>query len=119
MTLQSEQMDEPHVISRSNFRHLYWSIRQQLVHHSVTGCNMNPGDLLGSGTISGDNEGSYGSMLELAWMGTKPLEMPTGETRASIQDGDTLGMNAVCERDDVPFKVGFGECNGRILPHTA
>jgi fumarylacetoacetase len=119
VTLQSEQMDEPHVISRSNFRHLYWSIRQQLVHHSVTGCNMNPGDLLGSGTISGDNEGSYGSMLELAWMGTKPLEMPTGEMRASIQDGDTLGMNAVCERDDVPFKVGFGECNGRILPHTA
>ena len=78
---------------------------------------MNPGDLLGSGTISGDNEGSYGSMLELAWMGTKPLELPTGETRASIQDGDVVGMNAVCERVDVPFKVGFGQCNGRIKPH--
>ncbi len=117
VTLQSEQMQAPHVISRSNFRHLYWSIRQQLVHHSVTGCNMNPGDLLGSGTISGDHEGSYGSMLELAWMGTKPLELPTGEKRASIQDGDILGMDAVCTREDLPFKVGFGECDGRIIPH--
>ena len=117
VTLQSEQMQEPHVISRSNFRHLYWSIRQQLVHHSVTGCNMNPGDLLGSGTISGDHEGSYGSMLELAWMGTKPLELPTGEQRASIQDGDILGMDAVCTREDLPFKVGFGKCDGRIIPH--
>ena len=105
-----------HTISRSNFRHLYWSIRQQLVHHAVTGCDMRPGDLLGSGTISGASEGSYGSMLELAWMGTKPIALPDGEQRTSIQDGDTVGMTAVCERDDLPWKVGFGDCNGRVVP---
>jgi len=116
VTLQSEAMDEAHTISRSNFRHLYWSIRQQLVHHAVTGCDMRPGDLLGSGTISGGSEGSYGSMLELAWMGTKPIALPDGEQRTSIQDGDTVGMTAVCERDDLPWKVGFGDCNGRVVP---
>jgi len=105
---------EPHTVSRSNLKYMYWSMHQQLVHHSVTGCNMQPGDLLGSGTISGPTPDSYGSMLELCWKGTKPLTMPDGTQRKFINDGDTVVMRGVCQGDG--FKIGFGPCDGELMP---
>lgn len=112
--LQSEKMSSPHVICRSNFRHLYWSMVQQLAHHACNGCNMKPGDLLASGTISGPTPDSYGSMLELTWRGEKPLDLPGGEQRRFIADGDRITMRGWCQADG--YRVGFGECTGRILP---
>lgn len=125
VAVKAEGMDNGHVITRSNFSHLYWNVRQQLVHHSVTGCNMQPGDLLGSGTISGayggdgapppkENELAYGSMLELNWKGTKSVALPDGTTRKFIQDGDTIEMRGICKGDG--YAVGFGPCDGKILP---
>jgi fumarylacetoacetase len=111
--LQSPAMDRAEVICRSNAKHVYWSIAQQLAHHTVNGCNVRAGDLLASGTISGPTPDSYGSMLELAWRGTKPLPLPGGETRSFIQDGDRLTMTGWCEGDG--YRVGFGEVTGRIL----
>lgn len=101
-------------ISRSNHKYLYWNMAQQLTHHTINGCNIAVGDLMASGTISGPTEDSYGSMLELAWKGTKPLTMPDGTTRTFIQDFDTVIMKAYCEKDGV--RVGFGEVLGQILP---
>jgi fumarylacetoacetase len=112
--LQSEAMAERATLSRSNFRRLYWSMAQQLVHHASTGCNMRPGDLLASGTISGPDPGSYGSMLELAWRGTRPIELPTGETRSFLEDGDRVTMTGWCQGDG--YLVGFGEVTGKLLP---
>ena len=112
VTLQSAQMAEPLVISRSNARHLYWSMAQQLAHHTVTGCNLRPGDLLASGTISGPTPDSLGSLLELSWRGQRPLHLPTGETRTFLEDGDTLTLSAWCEGEG--YRVGFGEVGGRI-----
>ncbi len=112
--LQSEQMAEPAVISRSNFRHLYWNMAQQLAHHTVNGCNARPGDLLASGTISGPTPDSYGSMLELTWRGTKPIELPSGESRKFLQDGDCITLTGWCQGDG--YRIGFGEVRGRILP---
>ena len=114
VTLRGEGMAAPATISNSNLRHMYWNICQQLTHHSISGCNMNPGDLLASGTISGPTPDSYGSLLELAWRGTKPLEIAPGETRSFLQDGDTLALSGYCQGDG--FRVGFGEVSGRILP---
>ena len=102
------------VISRSNFRHLYWTIAQQLAHHTVTGCNMRPGDLLASGTISGPTPDSYGSMLELAWKGTKPLTLADGSQRKFIEDRDCVTLRA--EARAGAHRIGFGECRGEILP---
>jgi fumarylacetoacetase len=104
----------PHVITRTNFQHLYWSIAQQLAHHTVNGCNMQPGDLLASGTISGPTEDSRGCMLELTWRGANPLTLPSGETRKWLEDGDELTLTGWCEGDG--YRVGFGEVTGRVLP---
>jgi len=104
----------PVLLCESNFRHLYWSMAQQLAHHTVTGCSVNPGDLMGSGTISGPAEGSYGSMLELTWRGTKPIGLPGGGERKFIADGDTIAMTGYCQGDG--HRVGFGEVTGTILP---
>lgn len=104
----------PHPISRTNFRHLYWNMAQQLTHHTASGCNLRPGDLLASGTISGPMPGSFGSLLELAWRGTKPISLPDGETRAFLQDGDSVLMRGCCQGDG--YCVGFGEVVGQILP---
>jgi fumarylacetoacetase len=104
----------PFNISNSNLKNLYWSMKQQLTHHSVTGCNMQPGDLLGSGTISGPTPDSYGSMLELCWKGTKPIELPNGEVRKFLQDGDTVTMTGYCQGDG--YRVGFGSVVGTVLP---
>ena len=114
--LQTAKMKSGHPITRSNFQNLYWSISQQLAHHTVGGCNLQPGDLLASGTISGESEASRGCMLELTWRGANPLKLPNDETRKWLEDGDTLAITGWCEGDD--YRIGFGEVSGRILPAT-
>lgn len=109
----SSTCTEPVVISKSNFRNMYWTPRQQLVHHSVTGCNMRAGDLLGSGTISGQEQGTFGSMLELSWSGKNPIQVGS-ETRTFIEDGDQILVRGVCKGEG--FQIGFGECDGLVLP---
>lgn len=105
---------EEQTVCHSNFKYMYWNMEQQLAHHTVNGCNINVGDLYGSGTISGKDENSYGSMLELAWMGTKPLKMKDGSERKFINDGDTVTMRGFAEKDGK--RVGFGEVSAKILP---
>lgn len=112
--LQSSKMDAPTVIAASNFRHLYWNIYQQLAHHTITGCNLRPGDLLASGTISGTEQSSYGSMLELTWRGSKPIDLPDGTQRKFLEDGDRITMTGWCQGDG--YRVGFGEVTGKLLP---
>lgn len=101
-------------VCRSNFRNLYWSMSQQLAHHTVNGCNIRPGDLMASGTISGSSPGSYGSLLELSWKGTKPLELDGGLSRTFLEDGDRVVMTGWAQGDG--YRVGFGEASGRVLP---
>lgn len=101
-------------VSNSNFKHMYWSMAQQLAHHTVNGCNMNVGDMCASGTISGPTPDSYGSMLEITWRGSKPVAMPDGTERKFIQDGDTVVMKAYCESNGA--RVGFGEVRTKVLP---
>ena len=103
-----------HVISRSNFKYMYWNMCQQLAHHTVNGCNMKVGDMCASGTISGKDPSSYGSMLELSWKGTKPLQMPDGTERKFLQDGDTVTLKGYGEKDGL--RIGFGECVTHVLP---
>lgn len=105
---------EAHRVCRSNFRYLYWTMAQQLAHHTVTGCNLRPGDMMASGTISGPDPESFGSMLEITWRGTKPVTMPDGTERKFIQDGDEVVMTGAAERDGV--RIGFGECAAKLLP---
>jgi fumarylacetoacetase len=112
--LQTAKMAEPVKISTTNAKHLYWNICQQIAHHTSGGCNLQTGDLLASGTISGPTPGSLGSMLELAWKGTRPLQLPSGETRTFLQDGDRVTMKAWCQGDG--YRVGFGEVTGTVLP---
>jgi fumarylacetoacetase len=112
--LQTATMDAPHVVTRSNFQNLYWSIAQQLAHHTVNGCNLQSGDLLASGTISGPTEDSRGCMLELTWRGANPLTLPNGETRKWLEDGDRLTITGWAEGNG--YRIGFGEVTGRVLP---
>ena len=105
---------EETIICKSNFQYMYWNMAQQLAHHTVNGCNINVGDMMASGTISGKSEDSYGSMLELAWMGTKPLQMKDGSERKFINDGDTVTMRGYAQKDDI--RVGFGEVSSKVLP---
>jgi fumarylacetoacetase len=112
--LQSDSMYERVRISRSNYGTLYWNMAQQMVHHASSGCNMRPGDLLASGTISGPTRDSYGSMLELAWRGTRPLELPNGQSRSFLEDGDRVTMTGWCQGEGC--RVGFGEVTGKLLP---
>lgn len=102
------------IVCNSNFKYMYWNMAQQLAHHTVNGCNVRGGDLLGSGTISGPTPDSYGSMLELAWKGTKPVAMLDGSERKFIQDGDTVTMRGFCKNDKV--RIGFGEVASKLLP---
>ncbi|MCB0569027.1 MAG: fumarylacetoacetase [Phaeodactylibacter sp.] len=102
-------------VCQSNFRYLYWSMAQQLAHHTVNGCNLQIGDLMASGTISGPTPDSFGSMLELSWRGTKPIPMPDGSERKFLLDGDTVVMRGWSENDS-GIRVGFGEAVGKILP---
>lgn len=87
---------------------------QQIAHHTVTGCNIRSGDLMASGTISGETEDSFGSMLELSWRGTKPLQLNGNLTRKFIEDGDEIIIRGYCERNGL--RIGFGECRGKVLP---
>jgi len=117
VTLQSAKMTTPQVICRSNFRHLYWSLAQQVAHHTINGCNLMPGDLLASGTISGPTAESRGCMLELTWRGTQPLALSSGETRRFLEDGDRVTMTAWCQGDG--YRVGFGSVTGMVKPAIA
>ena len=111
--LQTGKMSAPHAITRTNFQNLYWSISQQLAHHTVNGCNLQPGDLLASGTISGPTEESRGCMLELTWRGANPIKFPGGDERKWLEDGDRVSITGWCEGDG--YRVGFGEVVGRII----
>jgi fumarylacetoacetase len=102
------------LLSRSNLRHLYWNFSQMLAHHTVNGCNVEVGDICASGTISGPDESAYGSMLELAWKGTKPIRMPDGTSRKFIEDYDAVVIRGYGEKEGL--RVGFGECRTQILP---
>jgi fumarylacetoacetase len=113
-SLRTSSLEVPHVVTRTNFHNLYWSISQQLAHHTVNGCNLQPGDLLASGTISGPTEESRGCMLELTWRGANPLALPNGESRKWLEDGDQLTITGWAQADG--YRVGFGEVTGRILP---
>ena len=115
--LQTSAMKAPQIITRTNFQNLYWSVAQQLAHHTVNGCNLKPGDLLASGTISGATEESRGCMLELTWRGANPLKLPNGETRKWLEDGDTLTISGWCQGDG--YRIGFGEVAGRIIGSDA
>ena len=103
------------VVCRSNFKHMYWNMRQQLAHHTVNGCNIRGGDMIASGTISGPEEGSFGSMLEISWKGTKPVDMPDGTQRRFINDGDTVIMRG-SQKTASGINIGFGEVSGKLLP---
>ena len=104
----------PTKVSKSNFKYMYWNMAQQLAHHTVNGCNLQVADVCASGTISGPTPDSYGSMLEIAWKGTKPVIMEDDTSRSFILDGDTVIMKAYAEKDGV--RIGFGNCNCKILP---
>jgi len=105
---------QPTPVSRSNFKYMYWNMAQQLAHHTVNGCNIQVGDLYASGTISGPSPGSYGSMLELAWNGQRPLHLSDGSERKFLHDNDTLIIRGHAEKDGV--RIGFGECIGKVSP---
>ncbi|MCE7991577.1 MAG: fumarylacetoacetase [Roseivirga sp.] len=105
---------EETVVCNSNFKHMYWNVQQQVAHHTVNGCNLQVGDMYGSGTISGPTPEAYGSMLELAWRGTKPLTLNDGSERKFIMDGDTVIMRGHAEKDGV--RIGFGEVKATVLP---
>lgn len=114
VALTTAKLSDPHVITRSNFRYLYWSMTQQLAHHTCNGCNAQPGDLLASGTISGATPDSLGSMLELAWKGERSVELPNGESRKMLQDGDTVIMTGYAQGEG--YRIGFGEVTGELVP---
>ena len=103
------------VVSRSALRHLYWTIAQLVTHHSSNGCNLRPGDLLGTGTVSGPTRESRGCLLELTWRGSEPLHLPGGETRRFLEDGDEVIFRGWCEREGA-VRIGLGECRGVITP---
>ena len=110
----SSKSSEETIISRSNFKFMYWNMMQQLAHHTVNGCNVNVGDVMASGTISGKDESSYGSLLEISWGGKKPFELKDGSKRTFIEDNDTITLKGFAEKEGV--RVGFGEVTGTILP---
>lgn len=104
----------PNLVTRSNFKYMYWNMSQQLAHHTSNGCAVKSGDMMGSGTISGPTPDSYGSMLELSWRGEKPIKLNDGTERKFINDNDTVTLKGYCKNDKV--RIGFGECATKILP---
>lgn len=115
--LQPAESSSPTRISRTSFRTMYWTIAQQLAHQTGNGTNIRPGDLYASGTVSGSEPGTYGSLIELTWRGTKPLELPGGIHRSFLADGDTVILRGWGETGD--YRIGFGECRGTVLPAQA
>ncbi len=114
VSLRNTDMEDPYVLCTSNFKFLYWSMYQQLAHHTVNGCNIRPGDLMASGTISGSKPENYGSLLELTWRGTKPIILPDGTSRRFLEDGDTITLSGWAQGEG--YRVGFGEARGHVLP---
>ena len=112
VSIQPEQHKET-TVSVSNFKFMYWNMCQQLAHHTSNGCNLNVGDMMASGTISGKDEKSYGSMLELSWAGSKPVDLGSGNSRKFIEDNDTVIIKGYCKKEEV--RVGFGEVRTKIL----
>jgi len=112
--LKTSSMSEYHKISTTNMQNIYWSLTQQLAHHTVSGCNMRPGDLLGSGTISGPTPDSIGCLWEMTRMGANPIVLPNGETRGFLNDGDEIVMIGKCEGNG--YTIGFGDLKGLVLP---
>ncbi len=110
-----DENTEPFLLSRSNMKDLYWTIAQMLTHHASNGCNLQTGDLMATGTVSGREKHERGCLLELTWRGKEPIELPNGETRRFLEDGDEIIMKGFCEREGFR-RIGFGECRGRILP---
>lgn len=110
-----EENIEPHLVSRSNTKDLYWTIGQMLAHHASNGCNLRAGDLMATGTVSGREKDERGCLLELTWRGTEPLALPTGETRRFLEDEDEVIFRGYCEREGFR-RIGFGECRGIVLP---
>lgn len=121
VSLQSDRMRQtgvaPAVLGRSNFRDLYWTMAQMVTHHASNGCNLRTGDLLASGTVSGEDPTARGCLLELTSRGQNPIPLPSGEQRRFLEDGDEVIMRGFCERQGFR-RIGFGECRGRILPAT-
>ncbi|MES2567588.1 MAG: fumarylacetoacetase [Bacteroidota bacterium] len=113
VAIQPENCEET-VVCNSNYKYMYWTMEQQLAHHTVNGCNVNVGDMMGSGTISGPQPSEYGSMMELSWKGTKPLKLKDGSERKFINDNDTVILRGYCKNDKV--RIGFGECKAKLLP---
>ncbi len=113
VSIQPEKADET-VISKSNFKYMYWTMAQQLAHHTSNGCRVNSGDMMGSGTISGPTEDSFGSMLELTWSGKNPIKLNDGSERKFINDNDTVIIRGYCQNENV--RIGFGECASKLLP---
>lgn len=117
--LQTKKMrdegEEPFLLSRSNMKDLYWTIGQMLTHHASNGCNLQTGDLMATGTVSGREKHERGCLLELTWRGKEPIELPNGETRRFLEDYDEIIMKGFCEREGFR-RIGFGECRGIILP---
>jgi fumarylacetoacetase len=105
----------PARLSRGNAADLYWTLGQMLTHHASNGCNLRPGDLFATGTISGPSKEARGCLLELTWRGSEPLTLPNGETRKFLEDGDEVILRASCERQGA-IRIGFGECRGTVLP---
>ncbi len=112
--LAAASMDTPYVISRTSFDRMYWTMAQQLAHATVNGTRIRPGDLYASGTVSGSEPGTYGSLIELTWGGRDPIELSDGSQRTYLEDGDTVILRGWCERDGLP-RIGFGECVGSIV----
>jgi len=112
--LKTQKQTEPVKLCDSNFKYLYWTMAQQLAHHTVNGCNMRPGDLLGSGTISGPEATQCGSLIEMTWNGKNPIKLPNGETRTFLEDGDTVIVRGWSQANG--YRIGFGDCSGEILP---
>jgi fumarylacetoacetase len=111
--LQTAKMSKPEVISRGTFTSMYWTLAQMVAHHTSNGCNLRPGDLIGSGTISGREKSSRGCLLELTWRGSEPLVLPSGEQRRFLEDGDEVVLRGWCEAAGFR-RIGLGECRGRI-----
>ena len=116
VSITPEDSNIESIVCNSNFKYMYWNMNQQIAHHTVNGCNLNVGDMMASGTISGHTKDSYGSMLELSWGGKNPIELKDGSTRTFINDMDTVIMKGYCEKNNI--RVGFGEVKSKILPST-
>jgi fumarylacetoacetase len=112
--LQPKGSEESYKIISSNFKHMYWTVNQQIAHHTVNGCNLNVGDVMASGTISGKTPDSFGSLLELSWGGKNPILLPNGDSRTFLEDGDTVILKGFAENEEV--RIEFGEVKTKILP---